>query len=339
MLHRQTLVSRRERQKRRIRAAVTLTCATVLASTVSGCTVPESEFASYLKQALSVMDEGYYATSDAWVEARGEALNNASSYESVQEVYAELARLVKIAGGPHSRFLTPQEAETASSETTVEEGFETPSVSVADGIGTIKVPAYGSFEPDADQLYIDTAGNAIGTHVAEVTCGWIVDVRGNGGGDMWVMLAAVSPLLDEGQVARFVDREGRAEGVNVRGNALYLDDELIVEMTDDLRLAGAPVAVLHSPATASAAEGVVVAFHGQSRTRSFGQPTSGLSSANALTTLDDGSMVILTVSLFADRNNQEYGVPIEPDTRISLNNSDPNELSPTEWLQEECGVA
>jgi hypothetical protein len=38
--------------------------------------------------------------------------------------------------------------------------------------------------------------------------GWTVDLRGNGGGNLWPMLAGVGPVLGEGIVGYFVDPQG-----------------------------------------------------------------------------------------------------------------------------------
>jgi C-terminal processing protease CtpA/Prc len=39
--------------------------------------------------------------------------------------------------------------------------------------------------------------------------GWIVDLRGNLGGNMWPMLAGVAPLIDSRMMGSFVDADGK----------------------------------------------------------------------------------------------------------------------------------
>jgi hypothetical protein len=60
-------------------------------------------------------------------------------------------------------------------------------------------------------------------------------------------------------------------------------------------------------------EAIAVAFRGRSGTRSFGQSTGGLSTANQHYPLSDGAWLLLTVSTFADRTGQVYGQSIAPD--------------------------
>lgn len=51
--------------------------------------------------------------------------------------------------------------------------------------------------------------------------GWIVDLRGNGGGNMWPMIAGVGPVLGEGTAGAFVDPDdnvtlwGYANGASI----------------------------------------------------------------------------------------------------------------------------
>ena len=49
------------------------------------------------------------------------------------------------------------------------------------------------------------------------------------------------------------------------------------------------------------------------RTRSFGLPTAGLSTANGTFPLSDGAMILLTTAIEADRTGRRYGDKIEPD--------------------------
>jgi hypothetical protein len=41
--------------------------------------------------------------------------------------------------------------------------------------------------------------------------GWIVDLRGNSGGDMWPMVAGLGPIIGDGVLGAFVAPDGRKE--------------------------------------------------------------------------------------------------------------------------------
>lgn len=76
---------------------------------------------------------------------------------------------------------------------------------------------------------------------------------------------------------------------------------------------------------------MAVAFVGRENTRSFGSPTCGASTGNNTIKLSDGSVLILTVSYMADRNQKVYGIPVEPDEVVA-----PKEVvqRAVEWLTQ-----
>ena len=93
---------------------------------------------------------------------------------------------------------------------------------------------------------------------------------------------------------------------------------------------GPPIAVLVGSRTASSGEATATAFHGRPDTRFFGQPTAGLTTSNEPLALSDGALLILTMSVFTDRNGVSYGqdISIEPDVLVD---GDPTAAA-TDWL-------
>jgi predicted enzyme related to lactoylglutathione lyase len=76
------------------------------------------------------------------------------------------------------------------------------------------------------------------------------------------------------------------------------------------------VAVLTDSLTASSGEAVAVAFRGRPNARSFGWPTTGVSSANRTVFLPDGARLYVTASVYADRTGRTYGGSLVPDVMI-----------------------
>lgn len=62
-------------------------------------------------------------------------------------------------------------------------------------------------DPTAAERYI-TAGWAL---LDEQACGWIVDLRGNGGGNLFPMLVAIAPLLGPGPTVGYRRRDGTTD--------------------------------------------------------------------------------------------------------------------------------
>lgn len=99
-----------------------------------------------------------------------------------------------------------------------------------------------------------------------------------------------------------------------------------------LHVEAPPVAVLVGPTTASSGEAVAIAFRGRSSTRLFGATTRGLTTANRVFPLSDGSLLNLTTAAFVDRLVTPYQNGVTPD---ELWNGPPDvgkESLPLNWL-------
>jgi C-terminal processing protease CtpA/Prc len=179
------------------------------------------------------------------------------------------------------------------------------------GIGYVSVPAYAGGEQNAIRDYAIGMQDSIAIVAPTAACRWVVDLRANGGGNMWPMLGGLRPFLGEDGLGSFVTAAGSGSLWTARGG---------VDVKPSAALAGlesAYVAVLTGPMTGSSGEAVTISFRGRARTRSFGLPTAGLSTANRGFVLPDSSMIFLTVSVEADRTGKRYGEKIEPDEVIA----------------------
>ena len=162
--------------------------------------------------------------------------------------------------------------------------------------------------------------------------GWIVDLRGNGGGNMWPMLAGVGFLLGEGNVGYFVDGKSTETAWTYRDGALYVENTNQNNFSLDapLKLPQLPnVAVLVDSGTASSGEAVAVAFEGRPGTRFFGTHTFGLSSSNEMLALPDGATLFVNDAVDADRNHRRYENGIEPDVALTSSVKEPSENADT----------
>ena len=152
---------------------------------------------------------------------------------------------------------------------------------------------------------------------------------------MFPMLVGLGPLFDTEEVGAFMYADGWRLGWR------YVDGQCIVGPGVCLALdppvvrlqhKPTPVAVLTGRSTISSGEIVAVAFRGQALTRSFGQPTKGLSTANEGFELSDGAELALTVSIYVDRTGQRYGAASMPDVMVA---GQPEALctAASAWLQ------
>lgn len=149
--------------------------------------------------------------------------------------------------------------------------------------------------------------------------GFIVDLRRNTGGSVEPMLASIGPLAGAGQLGAYVSAKNSSPWSYdaVRGSAVFEGYELANvpkphPLRDEL-----PVAVLTGPMTAQAGEALVVAFGGRAHTRRFGEGTRGVPIGSTTKSLSDGAMLVLTVTVQADRTGTRYEGVIAPDEAVA----------------------
>lgn len=178
------------------------------------------------------------------------------------------------------------------------------------------------------------------------TCGYVLDLRGNTGGNIWPMLIGLSGLLGDGPQGRSEEADGLVEDYAAlsEGSAVVLVEQgrgLTMMAIDNWRsipsLAESPVALLLDDATASSGEGVAVAFAGRPLTRTFGIPTYGIASSNEGYPLADGTNVVVTTAMMMDRNGRTYPQGITPDQIVDGEGEDPVDVARA-WLalQPDC---
>ena len=81
---------------------------------------------------------------------------------------------------------------------------------------------------------------------------------------------------------------------------------------------------------ASSGELIAISFIGRENTRSFGASTCGLSTSNSPFKLSDNYSLNLTTAYLADRNNNLYGITVDPD--IVTTNEDIIQNA-VEWIE------
>ena len=278
----------------------------------------------YLDSALSLMQRHSLARNDIdWVVFRNETFMRANGAEVPAQTYPAIAAALQKLN-KHSFFIPPGGGDGGGGQP----GLWPPlAARQLEGgrVGYVRTATYGGSNPDGHaQDYHDLIRDAD----TDSTCGWVVDLRSNPGGNMWPMLAGVGPILGEGSPGSFIDADG------VRTPWYYAGGVAGVEQDGQRRAAARartpyrlrrqapPVAVLTGINTASAAEAVAIAFRGRPGTRSFGLVTRGLPTANSSYDMPDGAVVVLTTAWEADRNGVIYEDRIEPDQVVLGDNPD-----------------
>lgn len=272
--------------------------------------------------------EALFAEGEKW-EAASAIAAERSAGSSMSQAQALIAWLALSAGGAHSGYLTREEVEVLSEEV---EAIP-PSVSTTDGISTVVVPSLAQFADTTVAAYRSAGIAAFDAAVSTTSCGWIVDLRQNGGGNTYPMLSTIAPLLPAGPVAGFRDRHGDEQWIASSGTG-YIDvagEPRVARPVSDM-----PVAVLLSPQTASAAELVALSLRSNSRVRFFGQQTAGLTTANQTFTLSDESMLTVSIAHYVDAEGNVIDGPIRPDVVVNTVDAVGAEAEAESWLRTAC---
>lgn len=213
------------------------------------------------------------------------------------------------------------------------------------GVGYIELPSYAGYP----YIYPGLAHELIRGLDQAPACGWIIDVRRIGGGNLWSYLAAVGPILGEGNVGGFLYADGTHEFWSYRDGKVFWatqerPESLVQGGIYQPKHAMAPVALLMGPATIAAGELVIVAFQGRQKVRTFGEPTRGLPTLSMHTPLSDGAHIYISGAFGTDRNGNAYEGPLLPDEDVKIDwsqfgsDQDPVIQAATDWLmtQPEC---
>lgn len=250
----------------------------------------------YIKKAIHIMDKnGIYAQGPEWEQAKSVALTaSPSTLKEAQEIVVQAG---KVAGGKHTFLMTTD--EVTENDTSA---WEMPTVELLEeNIAVIKLPPFSGNEEEGVK-YANTVLGAL----PDALKGTILDLRGNRGGNMYPMIAAVHRFLPDDIILQL-----RTRRYNMEINVDYVTRVAKVERQAPI---DCPVTLLTDEWTGSSGEAVMLCFRGLENTRTFGSPTAGYASCNQPYRLPDGSQLVLTTGTDVARTGEEFcDDPIQPD--------------------------
>ena len=196
--------------------------------------------------------------------------------------------------------------------------------------GYVVLPRCSAKDDDGQLLYAADVRRILSQLSAQNPTGWIVDLRGNTGGDMWPMLTGIGPILGDGAVGSFVAADGNMtwfykDGETGTRNPAGLETVSLTLRDGPVLSPPAPVALLIDSSTASSAEAITIAFHGRPDTRFFGAQTAGKSTAVQPFKLSDGAELYLTTAIDADRTGKAFPDGFTPDEVFPSTSTMPQE--------------
>lgn len=246
-----------------------------------------------------------------WPEVAARVRDVAARADQPEDTYPAIGMLLSLLKDGHSFHMDP---DTVRQHELMAAPNVPPVVKrLPGGQGYVLIPGFAGRNDDDIGRFVKAVSDGMHAIAADVTGGWVIDLRENSGGNMWPMLTSLTPLLGTGTLGNFRGRDGKLRPWVVKGS------------DTGLSLVDARVAVLLGEKTNSAGEAVAVAFHGRPGTRTFGQKTAGRSTSNASYPLPDGSQLLLTTAVTVCRNGTAFGGAIEPDEAVPPANSAGND--------------
>jgi C-terminal processing protease CtpA/Prc len=289
-------------------------------------TAPSAAVQAYIKQVVKLAGtHSLVRDSIDWPAAQRDMLAMAHGMQTTAEsypVFTYLLSLLRQHGDQHSEFRTPTavRADRAPAASPIAKASPEPTARyLGDGLAYVAVPGFSPLDAERQQAFaVQIQGLIRQLDTEHPITGWVVDLRSNGGGNMYPMLAGLGPLTGPGELGYFVTGH-REEVFGYRAGEAYARKPgrgVRVPQPYTLRQPASPVAVLIGPRTASSGEITAQAFMGRPATRVFGQPSMGLTTANRLFSLPDGAELNLATSAEADRTHRQHVGPLVPDEAV-----------------------
>ena len=183
--------------------------------------------------------------------------------------------------------------------------------------------------------------------------GWIVDLRGDSGGDLWRPLVALGPLVDGGTVGYLKGPHGGEPWIYAANAISTQISEMENSGYDEtysrvfwsmpgphLDVPPRPVAVLIDHGAAGMGESLALAFAGRKDERSFGAPTLGrMDPENGVVwPLSDGATLRMPRGIAEDRHGHTYPNGFRPDVVVSTDSlaavdNDPVVHTAEAWIE------
>nr|WP_314497806.1 S41 family peptidase [uncultured Chryseobacterium sp.] len=280
---------------------------------------------TYVTEALNKMKSKSVNKSKLnWEEIFEKTFKETSEAKTVKDTYPGIKKALQSLNDSHSNFY-PEEVirvYTLGYKATGQEFPVIKSELMENSYAYISLPDIGSFNKDDWNQYINTFYSKVHELQKHNPKGWIIDLRGNFGGMLYPMYAAVAPFIDRKNAVGTKDAEGAVEYYNYKKGKFYEGSTVtqVFQVTQQQpKQIKAPIALLVNKVTGSSAEFITAAFVGQKNVKIIGTNTQGLTSGNQEYKLSDGSFLVLTIGNIVDRTGKEYstiGKGIDPDIRI-----------------------
>jgi len=304
---------------------------------------PASELVTtYIKEFISIVKHNsIYTDSLKWPAIETDVVALSAGMNTIAEARPVLDYIIdqlRAVGDNHSFIQNKVAAERYTKENS---NPEKPVSRLLPGkIAYVYVPGFTSTNEEVSTQFATDIQNMIRKLDTEnQLAGWIVDLRGNTGGNMYPMIAGLGPLTGEGTLGYFSkasdNKEKRNPWIYKKGKS-GTGSRLRGGVVNPYKLKNkdAKVAVLIGKRTSSSGEMTAISFIGRKNAKLFGTRSGGYTTANGMYKLSDGANLLLASSYTSDRNMKGYMKFISPDVEVTpgTDGSDADIKAAETWL-------
>lgn len=214
---------------------------------------------------------------------------------------------------------------------------------IAKEFGYIRVPGFQVYDTKQINQFAQALDDSIGKLSRKCKKGFIIDLRLNGGGNLYPMLSGLSRLLGnqtigfETDVNDSITRTWEIKNGNFFIGGYQTTD---IKVEQEPQLTNAPVVVITGPVTKSSGSMVAIAFKGRPNTLFVGEPTAdGYTTSNGYFQFASNLTLNFATHYVADRNKIVYKRSVHPDKTINRGNNFDNLVNDEKikaaikWLQ------
>lgn len=222
----------------------------------AGTGEPSAKVKAYLQKAIALVKKhALVRDSIPWPQTQAEMLAFARGMQTEQETYPIIGHLLSVMrkyGDNHSHFLSPSGVKNLEADESDDKGPQPQARYLGDGVGYVAVPQFWGVNATRETDFARQIQQLIqGIDTDQTVTSWVVDLRQNGGGNMYPMIAGLGPLLGEGTLGYFIDGK-REVPWGYRNGKSYIKKPgsgTTIPAPYQLRQANVRVAVLVGPRT------------------------------------------------------------------------------------------
>ncbi len=251
----------------------------------------------------------------------------AKKYSDCYTAVEYLINSLRAYGDYHSFLMKHNEVISWKNDTSANANIIYAQSKIIDGCGYILVPHFAGGNTKLMIAYADTIQAILRKLDSSGIKGWIIDLRENTGGNMEPMIAGLGPLFSSDKLGSLIDVNNKPDSWYYKDGRYWGDGYEGWSVSNPVIVASKlPVAVLTGSQTGSSGEIVVISFIGNFNTKSFGQPTWGLTTGNGIFDLMDGARLMLASTIMADRNGKLYYGRIYPDEMVEQSSDNKEDI-------------